>query len=149
METQSELNEAGQPKTESELWDEEVRRMAGLRALLEAECPPAAVEGVAALKRIVKRIVGQDYGAAIRLRDFLRSLGLARARKVNLSEISYLDWENRKDLAAVILGIHQPGFPDHLIREAFKEAGDFEARWFLGAKARRTRILKIGGNTRF
>jgi hypothetical protein len=136
MKSHAELNGVGQPKVDLEPSRELIRERG---ALLETECEPAAEAGIAALRRIAQQTIGRDYGGAIRLRKLL--LSLFRGDKVNLSEISYLDWNNRKDFAAVLLSVGQPSFPDYRIREIFKEEGDFEARWFLGVgpKARRGR----------
>ncbi len=130
MKSQSGIGGEEPPKTESKLDPDLVRHLTGRRALLEEEALPAAAAGVAALRRIAEKIVGRDHGGAVRLRKLL--LSLFRGEKVSLSDVCYLDWENRKDFAAVVLGIDLPGFPDYLIREVFKEAGDFEAEWFLG-----------------
>jgi hypothetical protein len=97
---------------------------------MQAESKAASEKATEAMNRVAAEIFDRDNGQALVLRSIL--LSLYGQGKANLSDVDRLDWELRKDLCAIILGLNQGDFNDFKIREAFVAAGDRNAAWFLG-----------------
>jgi hypothetical protein len=121
-------NEPEASKLESATETEETRVFFVDFENLKKESDRLGNEGLAAMTRIARRIVGGDSGGQIVMRSML--LSIFGKVKVNLSEVGRLDGELREDLCAVIRGVNHGAFDDYKIREILIAAGDWEAKWF-------------------
>jgi len=108
--------------------DEVVKAFATKLNRVVMEGRKAGDDGLEAMERIAAQIIGGDNGQAILMRSML--LSIFGKVKVDLSEIGRLDWDLRKDLCAVILGVNHGRFDDYKIREILIAAGDHKAAWF-------------------
>lgn len=88
----------------------------------------AGDDGLLAMKRIATQVVGGDNGQAVLMRSYL--LSIFGKTLADLSQVGRLDWDLRKDLCAVLLGVNQGDFDDFEIRELLIAAGDHNAEWF-------------------
>lgn len=86
-----------------------------------------------ALARLATAVADHDNGQALRIRAILISLYTGGSALADVSDLMALDWPLRKDLCAVMLAFGQAEFGYDYMKSAFEQAGDRNARWFLGA----------------
>ncbi len=86
-----------------------------------------------ALARLAAAVAGHDNGQALRIRAILISLYTGGSALADVSDLMALDWPLRKDLCAVMLAFGHGEFGYDYMKSAFEQAGDCDARWFLGA----------------
>ena len=86
-----------------------------------------------ALARLAVAVAGHDNGQALRVRAILISLYTGGSALADVSDLMALDWPLRKDLCAVLLAFGHGEFGYDYMKVAFEQAGDRDARWFLGA----------------
>ena len=86
-----------------------------------------------ALAQLAAAVAGHNNGQALRVRALLISLYTGGSALADVSDLMALDWPLRKDLCAVMLAFGHGEFGYDYMKSAFEQAGDRDARWFLGA----------------
>ena len=86
-----------------------------------------------ALAQLAAAVAGHNNGQALRVRALLISLYTGGSALADISDLMALDWPLRKHLCAVMLAFGHGEFGYDYMKSAFEQAGDRDARWFLGA----------------